>query len=1172
MNKTAIRNFAIWAREELISRVSRKAVRYGISEGAVLPVSEVLMDGKVLSEAEQLQRERLVEKIANSGYTRTVEEIAYTWFNRFCTLRYMEVNGFLPHKVRIFSNDKGEFHPQIIAGVLSVENSDHDRETLSAPKGSALTEESFKYSLILQCNALNAILPGAFPKIDGETALLSPDGLLCREGIIARLVDAIPEDQWQNSVQIVGWLYQYYNTEPKEQVFAALKNNIKISKENIPAATQLFTPDWIVRYMVENTLGRLFINSRIGTWKGTEADRRQTERHIAEKLGWKYYLPEPEQTPKVRAELNAGKYLCDLSSLKVIDPCMGSGHILVYVFDLLMQIYREYGYDDRTAVAGIVSNNLFGLDIDEHAAQLAYFAVMMKARHYDHGFFERNIRPGVYTICESDHISPEHTAYFCGEDPVLRRELARLLVEMRNAREYGSILNVSAADFGTLHSRLERLRKSSEALAVSTVSGVAPLIQCAEVMTQMYDVVVTNPPYMSSSNMDAPLNRFIKENYADFRYDFFAAFIVKCSRITKREGLLGFFVPYVWMFIKSYEKLRHFLYDSKTIENLIQFEYSAFEEATVPVCAFTFSNEHFNKRGGYIRLVDFKGGMEVQREKTLEAVKDPHCGFYFEQSVKKFLSLPGAPAAYWISDRLLSVFDNEKLADRASPRQGLATGCNDLFTRLWFECASNTLCFSARSRQEAKESGCRWFPYNKGGDFRKWYGNNDFVVNWENDGSLIRNFKSDRGGLRSRPQNMAYYFKESITWSKISSGTAAFRYKPCGHIFDVAGTSVFADTQELLYLLGLCNSKVTMAVAGVISPTMNYEVGHIASLPLKIDEKQKKRIVDLVKRNISLSKADWDSFETSWDFVRHPLAVTPCANGALISEKFEAWQGQCEKRFTELKTNEEELNRIFIELYGLQKELSPEVTDKEVTVRRADAARDVRSFISYAVGCMLGRYSLDAEGVVYGGGIWTPEKYRTFPAAGDNLLLIGDRGDSEDDLTGRFIKFVSKMYGSDTLEENLKFITRALGHHGAPREVLCKYFRNDFFANHCKIYQKRPIYWLFDSGKKGGFKALIYIHRYRPETLTHIQRIHLPEQQERCRAAIAAVTRQRAESSGAEKIKLANHLVKLKAQAEEMRLYAEKLRLYAEKMIVPDPDAGIKSNYAIFRELLAKIR
>ncbi|MBQ9753456.1 MAG: BREX-1 system adenine-specific DNA-methyltransferase PglX [Lentisphaeria bacterium] len=1172
MNKTAVRNFAIWAHRELISCVSQKAVQYGISEGEVCPFSADLTDKKVLNAPPRENTRRSADNILLSGSKQTIEEVAYTWFNRFCMLRFMEVNGFLPSGRRLFSNEKGEFHPQIPDEALHIEKPSPFKEKGDGLPQKDQAEELFKHLLITQCNALNAILPGAFLKISDEAELLFPDALLGEESFTAHLVRDIPEEDWLNNVQIVGWLYQYYNTGTKDRVFADLRNNIKISKENIPAATQLFTPDWVVRYMVENSLGRIFINSKVRKSNLCEADRRKEEKAVAEKLGWQYYLPEPEQTPETRAELDSGEHLCAPETLKVIDPCMGSGHVLVCMFDLLMQIYRESGYDDRTAVAHIVSHNLYGLDIDEKAAGLAYFAVMMKARQYDPGFFQTNIHPGVYAICESNHISQESADHFCGNAPELAGDIRRLVSEMRDAKEYGSILNITPADFGSLHKHLERLRKIPGINVARAVADLTPLIQCAEVMTQMYDVVVTNPPYMGSSNMNAALNKFIKENYADFRYDFFAAFIVKCSKITKAEGFLGFFVPYVWMFIRSYEKLRRFIYDSKTIENLIQFEYSAFEEATVPVCAFTFCNKYFNKKLSCIRLVDFKGGMEIQREKTLEAINDPQCGFYFEQSVKKFAALPGVPAAFWISDRFLSVFANKPLADTASPRQGLATGCNEIFTRMWFECASKDLCLTAGSRREAKESGCKWFPYNKGGEFRKWYGNNDFVVNWKNDGEAIRNFKSENGSLRSRPQNMACYFKESITWSKISSGAIAFRYKPCGHIFDVAGTSVFAETQDLLYLLGFCNSKVTSAIAGVISPTMNYEVGHIASLPVIIDDAQKQKIIGLVEKNIALAKADWDSFETSWEFVRHPLAVVPCANAALISEKFEIWKNECEKRFAELKANEEELNRIFIEIYGLQDELSPETEDKDITLRKADAARDIRSFISYAVGCILGRYSPDTDGIICAGGNWSPEKYRTFPAAEDNIIPVCGGECFEDDLTGRFIKFVSMMYGAETLEQNLAFIARALGGSDTPEEVIRQYFSADFFADHCRIYHKRPIYWLFDSGKKGGFRALVYMHRFTAETLERMQKVYLDKVQKYYRTAVDSLTQPTTADSVSEKKQRSRELTLLKARAEETRLYGIKLRNLAEKKFSVDLDKAVKSNYALFRDVLAKIR
>ena len=1178
MDKNAIKKFAVWARTELIARVSLKGVEYGIIEDKIEDANADSVGGKVLTADEKKQRQALIAEINDKGYKQVMEEIAYTWFNRFSALRFMEVNGYLPSHVRVFTDEENNFKPQIITEAIHLDLDGLDMEKVYELKDAEKTEELYKYLLIVQCNALNKILPGMFQKIADYTELLLPDNLLREGSVIQQMIELIPEDDWKDAVQIIGWLYQYYNSEKKDDVFAALKKNVKITKENIPAATQLFTPDWIVRYMVENSLGRLWLEGHPDVKEQLLPTEEEQSAYAAgnrdpEDTKWHYYLEEAEQEPEVQAQLaEIRKEYAALTpdQLKVIDPCSGSGHILAYMFDVLMKIYESYGYTTREAVASIVENNLYGLDIDDRAAQLAYFAVMMKARQYDRRFFSRGIQPHMYAIVESNHVDKFAVDYFCNGDTKLTAAMDTIIKELHDAKEYGSILTVTPQDWSTLYNRFAEITEDINMSRETALRELLPLVQVAESLAQKYDAVVTNPPYMGASNMNPKLNEFIKNNYADYKSDFFSAFVIHASQMTKQSGYCGFFTPYVWMFIQSYEKMRNYLYNQATIETLIQFEYSAFEEATVPVCTFAFQNRHIRKKGCYLRLVDFRGGMEVQRQKTLEAIENHDCGFYYEQSSDNFSKIPGSPVAYWASTTILSDFVcGKSLSFYAEPKQGMATMDNNKYLRMWYEIDKNSYYLHGHSLEEAKASEKKWFPYNKGGDYRKWYGNFNYLVNWENDGAAL---KADAakiyGSYSKRIYNTQYFFLPSITWSKISSGTFSVRCIPDGCLFDVAGCSIFIDKEQYNYFAALLNSKIIGAILSIISPTLNYEVGHIKSLPIIISEYRKDIVSDLTAKCISFSKSDWDSFETSWDFQHHPLF----RKVPTIAEAFDQWQAECDNRFNQLKSNEEELNRIFIDIYGLQDELTPEVEDKDVTVRKADLGRDIRSFISYAVGCMFGRYSLDVDGLAYAGGEWDASKYVSFAADKDNIIPICDDEYFEDDIVGLFVEFVKTVYGAETLDDNLKFIADALGGKGQPKDVIRNYFLSDFYSDHCKIYQKRPIYWLFDSGKKNGFKALIYMHRYQPDTIARIRTDYVHEQQARYRTAIADLEQRIANASTGERVKLNKKLATLQAQDTEIRTYEEKIHHLADQMISIDLDNGVKKNYAIFQDVLAKIK
>lgn len=1188
MDKNAIKKYAVWARKEMLSRVAQKAQQYGITETEMVDAGADSVNGKVLSAEEMQQRRALIAQINEKGYQQVMEEVAYTWFNRFSALRFMEVNGYLPSHVRVFTDENNAFKPQILAEALHLELDKLDKDKVYALKETEQAEELYKYLLIVQCNALNSILPGMFQTIADYTELLLPDNLLREGSVIEQMISQIPEDNWQDAVQIIGWLYQYYNSEKKDDVFAALKKNVKITKENIPAATQLFTPDWIVRYMVENSLGRLWVEGHPDAKTQLLPTPEEQAAYTAgnrdpEDTKWHYYLEEAQQEPQVQAQLSEiSKQYADLTpeQIKVIDPCCGSGHILAYLFDVLMQIYENYGYTSRDAVTSILQNNLYGLDIDDRAAQLAYFAVMMKARRYDRRFFSHTTQPHVYAIEESNRIEKPDVEYFCNGKLELKDAMHTILTQLYDAKEYGSILTITPQDWDALYARFDEVADESSFHRDNILKHLLPLVHVAQTLAQKYDVVVTNPPYMGASNMNPKLNEFIKQNYTDYKSDFFSAFIVKCSSMAKPEGYCGLFTPYVWMFIQSYEKLRQYLYQQATLETLIQFEYSAFEEATVPVCTFTFSNRYVSKKGVYLKLTDFVGGMEIQREKALKAMCNHHCGYYFEQNADNYSKIKGRPVAFWLSANMYKVFEKgTPLGDFDPVRSGLQTSDNKRFLRLWFEVEHPNIAFDCSSHQESKTRKEKWYPHTKGGEYRKWYGNLEYVVNWKSDGYELYEFASRLYGSPTRIiKSVDMYFKPYITWSHTTSKKQfAVRKVDKGLIFNVESPAMFTSGDSE-YFLGLLNSKPATSVFRAVNQTFHFLAGDAAKMPVIFAPC--KKITDLSANSVINSKDDWDSFETSWDFTRHPFikAITKYPNmmdigNIYLAECYDIWAGECEERFEKLKANEEELNRIFIDIYGLQDELTPEVEDKDVTVRKADLGRDVRSFISYAVGCMFGRYSPNFDGLAYAGGTWDDGKYNIYKPDADGIIPICDDEYFEDDMMGRFVEFVRVVYGDSSLEDNLRFIANALGGKGQPKEVIRNYFLNDFYTDHCKIYQKRPIYWLFDSGKKNGFKCLIYLHRYQPDTIARIRTDYVHEQQARYRTAIEGLEKQvAAATSTSERVKLTKQLNKVQAQDNELHQYEEKVHALADQMIKIDLDDGVKHNYEIFKDVLAKIK
>ena len=1186
MNKNAIKKFAIDARNKLIASVTDKAGMLGITpdncseaitKGADFEVYKTAAGTEVTLNKKQCeQRRKLVDQIHARGFEAVVEEVAYTWFNRICAIRFMEVNDYMyPVRVRVLSSEKeGKNEPDVVTMAPDIDwnFTDKEREEIIDAKMNNRLDDLFRMLFIKQCNLLHEVLPGLFEETEDYTEMLLNISFTNEDDVIRMLVDGIDEKDFNittvdkdgkaaGQVEIIGWLYQYYNTEPKNKAFA---KKTKITKEEIPAVTQLFTPDWIVRYMVENSLGRMWV-----------------EGHPDEELKskWKYYLDEAEQEESVQHELD--KIKAEYATLKpedikLIDPCMGSGHILVYAFDVFMQIYENAGWSQRDAAQSIIQNNIYGLDIDDRAAQLSYFAVLMKARQYDRRILTRGIEPNVYAVQESNGINRGQLKYFGvglsdAEKNAAVLQMEGLLNTLNDAKEYGSLLNVEDYDWELLEKFVENTDTESQISFDTfgldeTAEQFKQLIKIGKVMARKYEVVATNPPYAGTSNLSTKVNDFVKKNYPDSKADLFAVFIERCGEMLKNNGFQAMITQHAWMFLSSFEKLREKL-QMKTLVNMAHLGARAFEEIggeVVQTTSFVIQDNYImNYIGTYLRLLDGESQNEkeclfLRREQRYDTVQNI------------FTNIPTEPLAYWIGEKIVECYKkNTYISDYAKPCKGIDTGKNDIFLRLWFEVDENDQ-YIPNEKSDIDFSKYKWFPYNKGGSYRKWYGNNEYIINWENNGEEIKKFSG------SNLRNKDMYFREGVTWSTVSSNRNSFRYFNKGYLFDNGGSCLFSDVY-LEYIQGLLNTKVAVELLK-IQPTMNNQPGTIGGLPLIINENID--IKKIVMENIALARFDWDSFETSWDFKCHPLISVISQNRALfdditdidLAECYTYWENECNERFNQLKANEEELNRIFIDIYGLQDELTPEVEDKDVTVRKADLQRDIKSLVSYAVGCMFGRYSLNKEGLAYAGGEWDESIYSAFVPDRDNIIPICDEEYFSDDIVSRFCEWVKIVYGEKSLETNLDFIAKALGNKGnTSREVIRNYFLNDFFKDHCNTYSvtgsgKRPIYWLFDSGKQNGFKALIYMHRYDADTVGRVRTDYLHKAQKYVETAMqsAQYTIDNA-TSASEKSKATKAVAKYTKQLVEMKIYDEAIAHVANQRIEIDLDDGVKVNYAKFQ-------
>ena len=1108
MNKNAIKKFAIDARNKLIASVTDKAGMLGITpdncseaitKGADFEVYKTAAGTEVTLNKKQCeQRRKLVDQIHARGFEAVVEEVAYTWFNRICAIRFMEVNDYMyPVRVRVLSSEKERKNePDVVTMVPDIDwnFTDKEREEIIDAKMNNRLDDLFRMLFIKQCNLLHEVLPGLFEETEDYTEMLLNISFTNEDDVIRMLIDdkrGIPEEDFNvntiredgqptGQVEIIGWLYQYYNTELKDDTFAKLKKNVKITKERIPAATQLFTPDWIVRYMVENSVGRIWIDHL------RAVDPSIDEKTTAEKFGWKYYLPEAEQEEAVNvklAEIRTTYKDLKPTDITCIDPCMGSGHILIAMFDVLMDIYESAGYDKREAAFDIVEHNIHGLDIDKRAYQLAYFAVMMKGRGYNRRFLrgrDGKPEPKVYAIVESNEINRNHLQFFGTHLSEMERNLATMQIEglmntFKDAREYGSILNVDACAWDVLVRFVDDLDTTGQISFESvgsdeTQEQLKKLIRVAQNLGQKYDAVVTNPPYMGAAGMNSQLYNFVKDEYSDEKSDMSTVCMTKALTLCKEKGYMSMINIPVWMFIASYSKLRMKIINNNTIIQMLHLGRGIFGSDFGTTC-FVIGKKYFdNYIGKYQRLFEKQGAVDSITTKRSWFLDGNNI---FTSKQLSFTKIPGSPIAYWVSEQFINNFAGELVQNTHFSGGRNKTHGNEKYTRMWWEIANRE----------------KWQLYVKGGEFRRWYGNQEVVVDWS---EQAKSEYASHGGL----YNQDYVNKSGICWTLITSAKTAFRYKiPEAH-YDSGSPTIFNKNFTLdLTLLGFLNSNIATEYLQLLNPTINMGNTYVLSLPYLNVGKYKEEIENLVKENIDNAKEDWDSFENSMQFMLHPFVKFKKENDK-IENCFLIWKQYTDQNFKKMKQSECKLNEIFAKVYGLSNEINIQVPDKDISVRKANLKREIKSFVSYVVGCMFGRYSLDSEGLVYAGGEWDERKYLTYIPDWDNCIPITDEEYFTDDIVERFVEFVKTVYGADTLEENLDFIANTLGNKGdTSREVIRNYFLKDFYEDHLKVYQKRPIYWLFDSGKQNGFKALIYMHRYDADTVGRVRTDYLHKAQ-----------------------------------------------------------------------------
>lgn len=1175
MNRTKIKNYAPKARREFIQAVKDRAAHFGLTEKkteeVVVKGDGVVIGGRAFPRAVGEKRKKLEALVKQYGFEPAMERLAYTWFNRLVALRYMELHGYLDHGYRVLSHPEGKPTPELLEHAEHVELPGLKQATAIDLKLAGNREaELYRLLLVAQCNALHSALPFLFERIDDETELVLPDNLLHSDSIVRNLVNEIDEDDWQE-VEIIGWLYEAYVSERYEAVIGSV-----VAGEDIPAATQRFTPKWIVRYLVQNTLGR--------TWLATYPES-------ALRGQMKYYIEPAEQTPEVQEQLKAiTPASLNPEEITFLDPACGSAHILVEAYDLFKLIYQERGYRAKDIPALILTRNLFGLEIDDRAAQLAAFALVMKARADNPRLFEAKVRPNVVALQEtaglaaaditealnepvvtvelppSDKLFEAHDDLFSKanvgvEGDLAQADIAGLIHLFENAKTFGSLIRIPPKLMEKLPHVEERVRlvaeKSDSLFAQDTAMRFLPVIEQAKLLARRYDCVVANPPYMGSKYYSETLKPFVNREYKDAKADLYACFMERNRQFCKPNGFHSMINIPNWMFLSSFEELRKGLFDSQTIHTFVHNGRGVFG-SDFGSCAFVVRNAHLPEyRGSYKRLFDKQGSVASNEELEQRF----HTAKSHTPSTADFVKIPGCPVAYWVSEAIRKAFsESDKLSSIAQPRQGLATADDGRFLRYWHEVSIASVGFSCKDKKEAKESGRRWFPFLKGGAFRKWHGNEEYVIDWHNDGESIKAFRP-----RSVVRNEDAYFLAGISWSLISISRPSFRQFGVGFVIGHKGPGIFTERQFAPLVLAYLNSCVVTTLLAVLSPAMGFEIGQIQILPFR---KPKEAVEDVAQQLTQAHRQDWDSFETSWDFATLPVLQHKLAT---LRQSQEATDAECLARSDRMKELEEENNRLFIKAFGLQDELSPDVPDDQITLYRPNREEDTKRLLSYAVGCMMGRYSLDKPGLVYahaGNEGFDSGQYKTFPADPDGILPLTELDwGFPDDPVKRVEEFVSVAWPEEHLAENLQFVEAGLG------EPVRKYLATGFYKDHLRWYKRRPIYWLFSSGKLRAFQCLVYLHRYHEGTLARMRTEYVIPLQGRIAARIEQLENEKNNAkSASRRNQIQKEIDKLVKQQAELRGFDERLRHTADQRIKLDLDDGVKVNYGKFGDLLAEVK
>lgn len=1157
MNTSNIKKYAPQARNDFIAAMRKQAAKYGITADSILPAEQkgdlLLIGDQVFPLSVMKPREKLIKRIQTSSFEQTIDYIAYSWFNRLCAIRYMESKGLLDHGRRVLSSADGSAGlPQILEECLDIDLPGLDASRVAELKlDGNKDEELYRELLLAQCHALNQVMPLLFEQVSDESELLLPDNLTKTDSLIRDLVSSIPEEDWSD-VQIIGWLYQFYISEKKDQVIGKV-----VKSEDIPAATQLFTPNWIVKYVVQNSVGRLWMMAQPDSTLASE---------------WEYYIQPAEQSDEVNAQL---KQLIDVrisedgdtlnpESITVLDPACGSGHILVEAYDCLKAIYLERGYRSRDIPRLILEKNLYGIDIDTRAAQLASFALLMKAREDDRRLFSNPPKLNIIALQNSQSERLQAFSQDLANTGIAQADLKELLDLFEHASTFGSLIQIPQAfakKLPDLESKLNKALESGDIFAQQSAQELLPLVQQAKLLAKQYDAVIANPPYMGNKYLNLNLKTYLKKNYQGYEKDLFSAFMIRDLQLTKESGQLGFMSPFVWMFISSYENLRAHFIDQATITSLIQLEYSGFDGATVPICTFTLAKSHISDFvGSYIRLSDFRGS-ENQAPKTLEAINNPDCGWFFNAKPDDFKKIPGSPVAYWLSNNVYDLFESTLFGEHFEVKEGLGTRDDDIFLRRFWEVALYKIRFS--KGQE------KWIKTDKGGAFRKWFGNQEYVMNWESNGFAIKNHRNPDGSLKSRPQNSQFFFKKAISWNKVGSGITSFRLRDDTLGFNDAAPSIFGD--ELESTLSMLNSKLFEYLVKIQGGTLNVTTGIIKALPfLGLAESY-----SISKRAISIAQYDWNSYETSWDFTENPIILTQQPN---LEQAFYTWQQQNSDAVAEMKRLEEENNKLFIDAYGLQDELTPDVPDEQITLTRANREKDSQRLVSYALGCMMGRYSLDEPGLIYahaGNQDFDASRYQKFPADADGIIPLTEMHRPEGDTFHRIQEFLTAVWGKDTLDANIQWLAESLDKKAneTAEDTIRRYLASKFYKDHMQTYKKRPIYWLFSSGKQGAFQALVYLHRYNESTLARMRTEYVMPLISKMSAMANSLESEIENSDSAAEIKRKDkELQNLHKQQAELSSFEEKLRHYADQRITLDLDDGVKVNYGKFGDLLAEVK